>query len=448
MSANETLNYASHMFTVAQVGRLGSLQQSAMSLASTAYNITGLSLVVGIGSGLQTFSGQAYGAHQWPLLGVILQRATIICWLTALLPLALWTQAHRLLLLLGQQEALASLAARYIQVCSPALLLSAVANNISTYLSTQTVVTPLTAVAAASAVATPLLNHLLIHTAGQGLLGAAWSYVLVQALLVLLLLGTAAWYNRLQPDDKKPWTGISRYSLSNWGAYLAVAVPSLAMICLDWWAFEGLTLLAGLLPNATVAVAVTGICFGFHVIVFFMVQGLSVAVAIRVSNELGAGRGGAARKALITGVVLGIATGSSCTLPMWLHPKFFAAVFSTDPVVIDLVVACLPGLLISLLGDSINTVLSGAIRGAGRQWVGMLVNLGIFWGFGLPLAGFMALKWGFGVPGLWYAMAVTSSVQAVVLSTVVSCLNWEQESHRAKVLVKSQSGHHAVLIQQ
>lgn len=92
---------------------------------------------------------------------------------------------------------------------------------------------------------------------------------------------------RLQPDDKKPWTGISRYSLSNWGAYLAVAVPSLAMICLDWWAFEGLTLLAGLLPNATVAVAVTGICFGFHVIVFFMVQGLSVAVAIRVSNELG-----------------------------------------------------------------------------------------------------------------------------------------------------------------
>lgn len=58
--------------------------------------------VVGIGSGLQTFSGQAYGAHQWPLLGVILQRATIICWLTALLPLALWTQAHRLLLLLGE----------------------------------------------------------------------------------------------------------------------------------------------------------------------------------------------------------------------------------------------------------------------------------------------------------------------------------------------------------
>jgi Na+-driven multidrug efflux pump len=39
--------------------------------------------------------------------------------------------------------------------------------------------------------------------------------------------------------------------------------------------------------DAEVAVAAIGICFGIHVIVFMLIDGLAVAVSVRVANELG-----------------------------------------------------------------------------------------------------------------------------------------------------------------
>jgi MATE family multidrug resistance protein len=110
--------------------------------------------------------------------------------------------------------------------------------------------------------------------------------------------------------------------------------------------------------------------------------------------------------------------------------------------VISIVLACLPPLLISLAGDSINVVLSGCIRGAGKQALGSLVNLGSFWCFGLPLSALLALHLGWGAPGLWWGMAVTSSVQAAVLGGVTCCMDWQGEAVRSKRLVRSQSSSH------
>jgi hypothetical protein len=53
-----------------------------------------------------------------------------------------------------------------------------------------------------------------------------------------------------QPPALRPWGGFSAAAaLSSLLPYLSVALPGAAMICLDWWAFEALTLLAGLLPG-------------------------------------------------------------------------------------------------------------------------------------------------------------------------------------------------------
>jgi MATE family multidrug resistance protein len=59
------------------------------------------------------------------------------------------------------------------------------------------------------------------------------------------------------------------------------------MLFADWWAFEALTLLAGLLPDAVVAVGAIGICFSIHVVIFLLIEGFSTAVSILVANELG-----------------------------------------------------------------------------------------------------------------------------------------------------------------
>jgi hypothetical protein len=102
--------------------------------------------------------------------------------------------------------------------------------------------------------------------------------------------------------------------------------------------------------------------------------------------------------------------------------------------------ASLPFLIVVLIADSMNSVLSGALRGAGRQALGSCINLACFVP-GLPFAIALALHWGLGVPGLWMGMAATACLQALCLAAVfVYVLDWKHEVQRSQHLIRSQTG--------
>lgn len=95
----------------------------------------------------------------------------------------------------GQQPSIASGAASYIHLASPALLLSAANYCLVNFLSAQSVVRPLVLVFATSACLTPALNHLFMRVAGWGYLGAAATLLVLQCVEALLLVAVAAWHN-------------------------------------------------------------------------------------------------------------------------------------------------------------------------------------------------------------------------------------------------------------
>lgn len=83
--------------------------------------------------------------------------------------------------------------------------------------------------------------------------GAAIAYAIMQAAELAMLLATAAWLHCVvQAPRVRTWCGWSRESTRYWGAYLKIALPSTAAICLDWWTYEAVILIAGLLPDAKV----------------------------------------------------------------------------------------------------------------------------------------------------------------------------------------------------
>lgn len=59
---------------------------------------------------------------------------------------------------------------------------------------------------------------------------------------------------------------------------------------LDWWTFEVIVMLSGLLPNPEQTMSMMGITFNVHALCFFAAHGLSGAASTRVGNDLGAGR--------------------------------------------------------------------------------------------------------------------------------------------------------------
>eukprot|EP00878_Enallax_costatus_P024028 GHUV01025616.1.p1 GENE.GHUV01025616.1~~GHUV01025616.1.p1 ORF type:complete len:252 (+),score=76.73 GHUV01025616.1:274-1029(+) len=196
IAATGVLAYTSRLITTAQVGRLSSLSLSRLALGQTVYNITGLSLVMGVSSGITTFVGQAHGAAEAAVKGVILQRGVLIALLTALFPLLGWAQVTGLLRLLGQLSDIAAGAAAYIHWACPALVLSAVNTCVENYLSAQQVVRPLVLVTLTSMSLTPLLNHMFMKACGWGFLGAALTTVVVQVVDSILLIIIAIWHNK------------------------------------------------------------------------------------------------------------------------------------------------------------------------------------------------------------------------------------------------------------
>ena len=85
-------------------------------------------------------------------------------------------------------------------------------------------------------------------------------------------------------------------------------------------------------------------------------------------------------------------------------------------------------------------LLSGVLRGCGRQKIGAIVNAAANYGVGLPLQLLFAFRLGAGVEGLWWGITAASALQGAVLAVQVSRFDWRREAGRAAKLVRHLSG--------
>jgi MATE family multidrug resistance protein len=84
------LQYIMVLAGVIFLGHLGSFPLAAVSLSSSFCGITGYTVLAGLASAMETLCGQAYGAKQYELLGIYLQRATFIILIAAVPVGILW----------------------------------------------------------------------------------------------------------------------------------------------------------------------------------------------------------------------------------------------------------------------------------------------------------------------------------------------------------------------
>ncbi|EIE25012.1 MATE efflux family protein [Coccomyxa subellipsoidea C-169] len=448
ISSQAALVFVSSLVSLAFAGHLGGLALSQAVLASSCYNITGAAVLLGLASGMETLCGQAYGAGNYGALGIVLQQAVVISTAVFALILALWTQVHHLLLAAGQRKEIVDGAVMYLLLSAPALYCYVIAECLKRYLLAQArslspfsngVVTPATIVTACSAALSPLYNWLLVDYFQVGLAGAALANDAVQATVLVGLVSYVVWRDRrLKGTPLQTWPGWSRQCLHGWWPYLKLALPTVGACCLEWWLYEGLILIAGWFPNADVAVAAMGVGFNTTALTYTISQGIGGAASTRVANELGSAKPLRAEKAAYTAIaletllMLGIVAVGFGLRDVWAY------LFTDDPEVVDVIEIILPVVFFSEIGDGLNCVCGGVMRGAGRQLLASILNLITYWGLGLPLSCVLGLHYGLGVQGLWWGLATTTTVQGLAMLATVMCFDWDQEAKAAAVLMNTQ----------
>ncbi|KAM1337714.1 hypothetical protein ACFX13_042622 [Malus domestica] len=91
------------------IGRLGELALAGKSPAIGFANIIGYSILLGLAMGMVPICGQDFGAKKHTMLGLSLQRTVLLRLFTSSPISLLWLNMKKILLICGQDEAMAKL---------------------------------------------------------------------------------------------------------------------------------------------------------------------------------------------------------------------------------------------------------------------------------------------------------------------------------------------------
>ncbi|PIN26798.1 putative membrane protein, predicted efflux pump [Handroanthus impetiginosus] len=345
------------------LGHLGELALSSASIAISVSNVTGFSLLknfkpseqTGLASALETLCGQAYGAQQYQKVGIFTYGAII--WLFL---------AYKLLILIGQDPVISKEAGKFSVWLIPSLFPYAIFQILVRYFQTQSLIIPMLFSSIVTLSIHLPLTWALIFKLKLGNVGAAISIGFSYLLNVILL----ALYVKCSSICKKTLAPFSKDVFLTMREFFRFAIPSAVMICLEWWTFEIVILLGGLLPNPRLETSVLSIC-------------------TRVSNELGAGKPQAAQLVLSTVLVLTIVEFLIAATVIFICRYILGYSFSNDKSIVYYVKSMAPFLCVSIVMDSLQTVLSGK--------------------------------------GLWSGLIAGATVQSILLVIVTFRTDWEKK---------------------
>ncbi|GFZ18758.1 MATE efflux family protein [Actinidia rufa] len=423
------LIYGKSVISMQFMGKLGKEALAGGSLSIGIANLTGYSIISGLAMGMEAISTQAYGAKQWAVMGQTSHR-TITILLLASVPISLlWLNIKPILLFSGQDPTISSIAATFLAFSIPDLLFQSLINPLKIFLRAQNITSPLMLSAAmALSLHTPV-NYFLITYLHLGIRGIA----LASAVANLNLLFSLLLYLRLV--HKKSWPGLMLSSFSEFKPILNLAIPSCVSVCLEWWWYELMIVLSGLLPNATEAVAAMGILLQATSFVYIFPSALGLAVSTRVGNELGAHQPERAKASSLVALSCAVSNGVLAMLFMVAARNEWGRAFTGDEAIVAAVAAAMPVAGLCEVGNCPQTAGCGVLRGSARPRSAANINLGSFYGVGLPVAVFMGLVVGMGLPGLLVGLLAAQVVCALLMVVMLTRTDWTQQANRGTELI-------------
>ncbi|WOL02866.1 protein DETOXIFICATION 16 [Canna indica] len=427
--ASSILECSLQTISVIFVGHLGELSLSSSAMATAFAWVTGFSVMLGMAGGLDTLCGQAYGAGKYSMLSIHMQKAMVVL-VVVCIPIAiLWAFSGQILLGLGQDTEISVAAESYARMMIPSLFAFGLVQSHFRFLAAQNLVLPILLSAGSTSLLHLLLCWLLVYKTSLGNKGAALAISISHWFNLLLVLA----YVRLSPACKETWIGFSKEGLHVHGVleFIKLAIPSALMTCLETWSFDVLIILSGLLPDPKLETSVMTVSLNISSLTFMICYGFGTAISTRVSNELGANHPKDARLAVRVMLSLAAVEGLVVGLVLFSARNICGEAFSNEREIVESIAKMVPLLAFSHIMDGIRCVLSGAIRGCGKQKIGAIVNFVAYYFVGIPTSSLLALVFHFRWKGLWAGLMCAFLVQDLTYGIIILRTNWEKEALKA-----------------
>ncbi|XP_049633617.1 multidrug and toxin extrusion protein 2-like [Suncus etruscus] len=408
-------------------GHLGKVQLDAVSLAISVINVTGISVGSGLASACDTLMSQSFGGKNLKRVGVLLQRGTLILLLCCFPCWALFINTERILLLLKQDPEVSRIAQVYVMIFIPALPAAFLFQLQTRYLQSQGIIMPQVITGIAANIINLGMNILLLYVLDLGVLGSAWANTTSQFFLCALLFLYIRW-KRIYINT---WGGWSKDCFQEWGSFIQLAIPSMFMVCIEWWTFEIGTLLAGLI-NVT-ELGAQAIIYELASAAYMVPLGFGVAASVRVGNALGAGNAEQARHSCVTVLLCAGFCGLVVGVLFATLKDVVGYIFTSDKDITSLVSLVMPIYVPFHLFDALAGTCGGILRGTGKQKIGAVLNAIGYYVFGFPIGVSLMFAAKLGIIGLWSGLIICVFFQALFYLVYICRINWIEAAEQAQV---------------
>ena len=243
---------------------------------------------------------------------------------------------------------------------------------------------------------------------GFGLEGAAWATTIGRSIAVI--------YQLYQLFKGKLRIKINREAVRlRWGTVINIIKVSgggMGQFLIDSASWIFLTRLVSEFGSA----ALPGYTISFRIVMFTILPawGLSNAAATMVGQSLGAGKIQRAESSVWYTARYNVYYLGLISVIFLLLANRFVGLFSDETEVIQTGATALKIFCFGYVFFAFGMVMVQAFNGAGDTRTPSLVNLGVLWVFQLPLSYILAIHFKFGANGVFYAIAISHSVHAIV----------------------------------
>jgi multidrug resistance protein, MATE family len=403
------------------VGRLGAEAIAAVGLGNSLFYsvvVCGMSVLLG----MDTLVSQAHGAGRpddsrktlWHGLYLALGIAPVL--------MGIVLSTVGITRMVGVNAGVLLAAVPYLEALIwsvPPLLLYAALRR---YLQGLGLVMPIMVALVSANLVNVLLNWIFIYgrlgVPPMGIAGSAWATVLSRIYMAAVLLGALYLHERSQPRDLQGrWpiltAAVRRWSPERLRRLLGLGLPAAGQVTLEVGVFGIATVMAA--KFSAVALAAHEIVLNTVSTTFMVPLGFSSAAAVAVGHAIGRNDSREARRSGLVAIALGAGFMSLAGVVLYLFPSILLRVYTNDLSVIKAGVPLLFVCAWFQLFDGLQSVTTGALRGAGDTRTPMLVNLAGHWLIGLPLATWLAFGVGWQVLGLWVGLSTGLIFVGVVL---------------------------------
>ncbi|CAH2072500.1 unnamed protein product, partial [Thlaspi arvense] len=373
-------------------------------------------VMAGMSSATETLCGQAYGAQQYHMMGIYLQRSWIVDIFTATLFVPFIVFAGPILRLLGQNVEITKTVDEIYLWVIPYLYSIVFTMTMQMYLQAQmrnAIIGVLSTLALVLDIAATWwcvsVMGMGIHGALLGLNISSWSVVIAEFVYVF-----GGWC-------PLTWTGFSTAAFVDLIPMLKVLVYEHHRI--NVWIYRGCKY--------------CNFCI-FHMPIYLHLgdEHMLGLVGVRVANELGRGDADAVRFSIKVVLVVSAVIGVICSALCLAFGGQISYLFSDSHQVSDAVADLSIVLSISILLNIVQPILSGVAIGAGLQSVVAIVNLASYYAIGVPFGFILIFILDFGVKGLWSGMLGGVGIQTLALSYVIYKTDWEMEVKKTNERMK------------